>query len=120
MDVHVYTNPSTPMSINHFNPQYKINPSNPFTIKTHQNPPKQIHFINPPKITVYIHPICSPTNKVNMPSLSTYTSRTNLSPKDSSFLALYLTSYLHFHKKLRPLCSISLHIPICFFLVVIE
>jgi hypothetical protein len=42
MDVHVYINPSTPMGINHFDPQYKINPPNPTRsqlkpITTHQN-----------------------------------------------------------------------------------
>jgi hypothetical protein len=50
MEAHVYANPSTPMGINHFDMQYKINPPNPFTIKTHHNPPKQTHFLNPPKI----------------------------------------------------------------------
>jgi hypothetical protein len=41
-DAHVYKNPSTPMGINHFDPQYKINPSNPFTIKTYHNPPNKL------------------------------------------------------------------------------
>ena len=50
MEALAYVNPSTPMGINHFDPQYKINPSNSFTIKTHHNPPKQTHFLNPPKI----------------------------------------------------------------------
>jgi hypothetical protein len=29
MKTHTYTNPSIPMGINHFDPQYKINPLNP-------------------------------------------------------------------------------------------
>lgn len=29
-------------------------------IKTHYNPPKQNHFLNPPKILIYTHPICRP------------------------------------------------------------
>jgi hypothetical protein len=33
-------------------------------IKTHQNPPKQTHFINPPKIPVYTHPIYMPIIKL--------------------------------------------------------
>jgi hypothetical protein len=64
MEAHAYANPSIPMGINHFDLQYKINPPNPFTIKTHHNSPKQTHFLNPPKIPVYTHPICRPIPKV--------------------------------------------------------
>jgi hypothetical protein len=42
MKAYAYLNPSTPMGINHFDPQYKINPPNPThsqlkPITTHQN-----------------------------------------------------------------------------------
>jgi hypothetical protein len=58
METHTYTNPSIPMGIHHFDLQYKINPPhpNPLIIKTHHNPPKQNHFLNPPKIPIYTHP----------------------------------------------------------------
>jgi hypothetical protein len=42
---------------------------NPFTIKTHHNPPKQIHLLNPPKIIVCTHPICSPRPRQGVPLL---------------------------------------------------
>jgi hypothetical protein len=40
--------------------QNKTIQPNPFTIKIHHNPPKQTHFLKPPKIPVYTHPICRP------------------------------------------------------------
>jgi hypothetical protein len=41
--------------------QNKPTQPNLFTIKTHHNPPKQTHLLNPPKIPVYTHPICMPS-----------------------------------------------------------
>jgi hypothetical protein len=66
METHAYANPSTLMGLYHFDPQYNT-PTQPnlFTIETNHNPPKQNHFLNPPKIPAYIYPICRPSCMAN-------------------------------------------------------
>jgi hypothetical protein len=61
MEAHAYANPSTPLGINHLDPQYKINSPNPTRSQLKPTQPTKTNpFIKLTYIPDYTHPVCRP------------------------------------------------------------